>query len=148
MKISVTAETVVNDIAKAITSENKETMQGVKRPNDASFPVVEILDGALFTTSLNVAKVYGKRHDHVIRDIKAVMADCPPEFNLPNFGEISYTDSSGRTYPAYRLSRDGRLPAIIETGKDNGNGASQEAFYRLLWPTKKTGLLRNQKPKK
>ena len=41
MKIGVTAEYVLNDVAKVITSERKETMQGIKRPKDASFPVVE-----------------------------------------------------------------------------------------------------------
>ncbi|MGX7950765.1 Rha family transcriptional regulator [Oleidesulfovibrio alaskensis] len=36
------------------------------------------------TTSLKVAEVFGKRHDHVIRDIRTLIAK-----GVPNFGESS-----------------------------------------------------------
>ena len=35
--------------------------------------------------SLFVAKFFGKRHDHVLRDIENL--DCSKEFRLTNFGE-------------------------------------------------------------
>lgn len=76
-------------------------------------PIIETVNGKLWTTSLNVADVYGKRHDNVLHDIKAVMNDCPPETNLLNFQEIKYTDSRGRSYPAYRISRDGLMLLVM-----------------------------------
>ena len=111
-------------------------------------PIVEFLNDNLYTTSLNVARVFGKAHKDVLRKIERAKRNLSKSFNERNFAPVDYIDPKGERRPMYRLTRDGRLPAIIETGKDNGNGASQEAFYRLLWLTKKTGLLRNQKPKK
>lgn len=44
-----------------------------------------------------VAEAFGKRHDHVIRDIREVMAKCTESFTAPNFGLSEYTDSTGRS---------------------------------------------------
>ena len=48
-------------------------------------------------TSQQVAEAFGKRHDHVIRDIREVMAKCTESFTAPNFGVSEYTDSTGRS---------------------------------------------------
>lgn len=60
-------------------------------------------------TSLQVAEAFGKRHDHVIRDIREVMAKCTKSFTAPNFGVSEYTDSTGRKLPLYLLSKDGLM---------------------------------------
>lgn len=60
--------------------------------------------------SLMVAQVFGKRHDHVVRDIAKITdpkSGLSKEFVLPNFGEISYKDSHGRKQKAYNMTRDG-----------------------------------------
>lgn len=57
------------------------------------------------TTSLIIAEIFGKRHDHVIRDIEQL--SCSNNFRLPNFGEIEYTDSKSRNYKAYEITKDG-----------------------------------------
>lgn len=44
--------------------------------------------GDSVTTSLIVAEIFGKRHDHVLRDIQSL--ECSIEFRVPNFGESSY----------------------------------------------------------
>lgn len=56
-------------------------------------------------TSLDVAETFGKRHDHVLRDIKEL--GCSDEFRLPNFGETFYTDSQGRSQKMIVMTRDG-----------------------------------------
>lgn len=56
-------------------------------------------------TSLDVAETFGKRHDHVLRDIREL--DCSKEFNLSNFGEIKYKDSKNREQTAIVMTRDG-----------------------------------------
>lgn len=54
-------------------------------------------DGQLVTTSLNVAEVTGKRHDHVVRDIEKLIEKISnrlnskpvdKESNRPNFGDV------------------------------------------------------------
>lgn len=65
------------------------------------------LDGsAIYTDSRKVAAAYGKRHDHVLRDIRALIAVIG---HGPNFGAISLPDAYGRMKPAYRMTRDGFL---------------------------------------
>lgn len=61
-------------------------------------------------SSLLVAKIFGKRHDAVLRDIGRIIAPesgVSAEFNLHNFVEITYKDSRGRKQPAYAITCDG-----------------------------------------
>ena len=60
-------------------------------------------------TSLQVAEAFGKRHDHVIRDIRETSAKCSESFNAPNFGLVDYMDAKGETRPMYLLSKDGLM---------------------------------------
>ncbi len=84
----------------------------------------------IFCTSLDVAKVFGKRHDHVLRDIENILNDLREigtSYELPNFGEvvrISKTTNPkngklvNRKIPMYNLTRDGfSLLAMGFTGK-------------------------------
>lgn len=50
----------------------------IKKINKEERPVV---------SSLDVARTFGKRHDHVVRDIRALLA--VEDFNIPNFGEVN-----------------------------------------------------------
>lgn len=68
------------------------------------------------TTSLKVTEVFGKRHDHIMRDINNLKKD------LPNFGEMflegTEPDSYGRDRKVYYMNRDGfTLLAMGFTGK-------------------------------
>ena len=72
--------------------------------------------GTVHASSRDVAAFFGKRHDHVLRDIKALIENAPT--TAPNFGASSYTDSTGRSLPAYEMTRDGfTLLAMGFTGK-------------------------------
>lgn len=68
---------------------------------------VVILDRgrSLWTTSLDVAEKFGKRHDNVLRDIQNL--ECSKEFARLNFEEIFYQDSYGRNQVGYEMTRDG-----------------------------------------
>lgn len=61
--------------------------------------------GDNITTSLIIAETFGKRHDHVLRDIQELT--CSKEFSLSNFGESEYTNDRGKTYPMYEITKDG-----------------------------------------
>lgn len=71
--------------------------------------LVEIMkvgkDERAAVTSLDVAETFGKAHDKVMRDIREL--GCSQEFNIANFGDISYTDTMGRKQKAYVMTRDG-----------------------------------------
>ncbi|AFR99962.1 phage regulatory protein/antirepressor Ant [Lentilactobacillus buchneri] len=84
------------------------------------------------TSSLQVAETFGKRHDHVLRDIEHFRKD------LPNFGEmfveVNVPDSYGRDRKAYYLNRDGfTLLAMGFTGKEALNFKLQyiRAFNKM-----------------
>jgi len=80
-------------------------------------PDVSIINGVPKTTSLAVADLFSKRHDHVLRDIQSL--DIPKDFSLSNFGESNYTTERGRTYPMYTMTKDGfTLLAMGYTGKE------------------------------
>lgn len=55
--------------------------------------------------SLMVAKMFEKRHDNVLQDIRNT--DCSQEFRLLNFQESSYINEQGKKQPCYNMTRDG-----------------------------------------
>ena len=57
-----------------------------------------------------VAEAFEKRHCDVLRDIKNILgtdSEKVAEFNLRNFAQMSYTDSVGRKYPCFAMTREG-----------------------------------------
>lgn len=81
-------------------------------------PSVSLIEGRPATTSLDIAEHFGKRHDHVVRSIKDLMANCPETFTAPNFGVSEYTDETGRTLPMFTVYFDGFMLLVMGyTGK-------------------------------
>ena len=77
-------------------------------------PVVTMKDGRAIADSRDVAATFGKRHDHVLRDIRELIGK-----GVPNFGETYFVnEQNGQTYPAYEMDRDGfSLLAMGFTGE-------------------------------
>lgn len=73
-------------------------------------PVVDVVDGVATVESTNIAEVFEKRHDHVLRDIENILISLPSE-RRDNFIEIQLDriNNFGATVQskAYRLTRDG-----------------------------------------
>lgn len=68
------------------------------------------------TTSRQVAEVFGKRHDDVLRKIQGLK--CSEEFTARNFAVSEYADSTGRNLPEYLMTKDGFVfLALGFTGK-------------------------------
>ena len=81
-------------------------------------PTVSIYEGRPAVDSLQVAKFFGKRHDHVVRSIKDLIDKCPESFTAPNFGVSEYADETGRKLPMFLLYRDGFMLLVMGyTGK-------------------------------
>lgn len=76
-------------------------------------------NGALWAESREVAEMVGKRHDHLVRDIRGYIAVLSTDPNFggsntkPNFGpsdfflESNYMDTTGRTLPCFLISKKG-----------------------------------------
>lgn len=84
--------------------------------------VLSVVDGKPTTTSLDIARHFGRRHDNVMDTIRALIAQLPAD-HLLNFQEtvIQRANPSGGEpidSPAYRITRDGfTLLAMGFTGK-------------------------------
>lgn len=59
----------------------------------------------VMANSLMVAKMFGKDHNKVLRDIREL--DCSEEFRLSNFGQSSYKNEQGKKQPCFNMTRDG-----------------------------------------
>lgn len=57
----------------------------------------------LTMSSLEIAELTGKRHDHVMRDIRNMLEEL--EINAPKFGGV-YTDSKGEKRPCFHLPKN------------------------------------------
>ncbi len=66
---------------------------------------VTLMNGQPRTNSLILAKIFGKRHDNILRSIESL--DVPKEFIALNFEGNSYFDSIGRQLPMISMTRDG-----------------------------------------
>lgn len=62
-------------------------------------------------SSLDVAKMFGKEHYNVTRDIENL--DCSKEFNALNFEVVKYKDSKGEKRKAYNMTRDGFIFLVM-----------------------------------
>ncbi len=76
-----------------------------KAATNISSELIKIKQGKTITTSLEVAWVFGKRHDNVLRDIKNL--GCSEEFSLLNFEESSYINEQNKEQPMVEMTRDG-----------------------------------------
>lgn len=56
-------------------------------------------------TSIEIAELTGKRHDHVMRDIRRMMLELAGPKNGGSDFESYYKDVTGRRLPCYRLER-------------------------------------------
>lgn len=56
--------------------------------------------------SVDVARHFGLKHCHVMRDIKNLTSKTPELFNGSNFGSVTYRDEKGEERPCYLLTRD------------------------------------------
>lgn len=84
----------------------------------ASGPSVSLIDNRPATTSLDIAKFFGKDHGKVIRDIRNLLESCPTDFTEANFGLSDFTDPTGRKLPMYTVFFDGFMLLVMGyTGK-------------------------------
>jgi len=73
---------------------------------------VLVIDGQALANTLDIATMFGKRHDNVLQATRKLMADLPEEYRLLNFKETFETRTNPKggapiSSPAYNVTRDG-----------------------------------------
>lgn len=80
-------------------------------PTEHPSPLVTLINGRPATTSIEVAKFFGKRHDNIVRDIRNILSNCPETFRALNFEEtfreVEGPNGSTRKEAFFYLYRDG-----------------------------------------
>jgi len=86
-------------------------------------------DGRAFASSRQVAETFGKRHDHVLRDIReaeSTVNSFAPQFWGTNFTEHTYADR-GKRYPEFLMTKNGF--SYIVTGFTGKKAAQFKVAY-------------------
>ena len=112
--------------------------QATLLPSEHFSPSVSLHFGRPATTSLEVAKFFGKRHDNICRDIRGLIESTPENFRVLNFEETFRTipgpNNSERQETYFILYRDGFMLLVMGyTGKKalGMKLAYIEAFNRM-----------------
>ena len=81
--------------------------------------ILSTQNGEPVASSRQIAESFGKDHNHVMRDIKALEKGVSKNGQTPMFFKTEYThEQNGQTYPMYLMNRDGfTLLAMGFTGK-------------------------------
>lgn len=74
---------------------------------------VQIKGNQVFTSSETVAKVFGKYHKNVLRDIREILEAGDDEFNRLNFELVEYIDKKGEKRPYFELTKDGFMLLVM-----------------------------------
>lgn len=78
-------------------------------------PIVEQVGGKVYTTSYEVARYFGKRHDNVVRDIEKLIKKRPElrDLNFEETFEIKQIGTVTRRLSYYRIDKDGFVLLVM-----------------------------------
>lgn len=65
-------------------------------------------------TSREISDLTGKRHDHVMRDIRAMLVELHGDGGVPSFGDTHVDPQNGQSYPIFKLPK--RESLILVSG--------------------------------
>lgn len=65
-------------------------------------------------TSLDIAEVTGKNHQHVMRDIRKEITELGDEVGQSIFGQSTYTNSQNREMPCYTFGKQGAMQLALK----------------------------------
>ena len=86
-----------------------------------------------YVSSRDIATMFNKRHDHVLRDIRALR--CSPAFYERNFGEsyeVALMPNGGiRRYPVYNITRDGFMLLVMGFTGRKASNIKQEIIQKF-----------------
>jgi Rha family phage regulatory protein len=93
-------------------------------------------NGKVITTSMKIARYFGKAHKNVLRTIKRLESDCSPDFNRLNFEPVEYIDKKGEMRLMYNITKDGWMMLVMGfTGKRRPRLKSNTSPPLTGWPS-------------
>ena len=95
----------------------------------------------LVTDSRKVAAVHGKRHDNVVRMIRARVKEAG-EWGVLNFKETPYIGSNGETYSIFTMTKDGYAFLV---GKMTGKKAVEHQIAYIEAFNAMAAYIKNQR---
>ena len=101
-------------------------------------PNLKIVDGRPTTTSLDIARNFGKEHSKVLKSIRNL--ECSQRFSQANFGLAKYSDEQGKPRPMYRITRDGW--SILVMGFTGSKAMAWKEKYIAAFNAMEAELLR------
>lgn len=74
----------------------------------------QLMTNDIKMTSLDIAEITGKRHDHVMRDVRNEINALGEDLAAPIFGESSYRDKNNQERPCYTFGKDGAMQLALK----------------------------------
>lgn len=115
--------------------------------NEMTSPIVRQRGGTLFVTSLDVAEKFGKRHDNVLKAIRAIIAESDAlknesvkPFGLLNFKESSYLNDQSKRQPMFEMTRSGF--SVLAMGFTGKRALEWKIKYEAVFTTMEAVLAR------
>jgi len=72
-----------------------------------------LINNKISMTSRDIAELTGKRHDHVMRDIRLEI-EALGEIDAPIFGAVDYKDKKGEKRPMYSFGKKGAMQLALK----------------------------------
>lgn len=98
---------------------------------------VFVRDGEMWTDSLSVAEVFGKRHDDLLRVIRKIDVENQV-VGLRSFAESSYINSQGKEQPYFEMTESGFFALIGRFNNRREAGTSDYSLLKSLKPFHRT----------
>ena len=93
--------------------------------------ILSTQNGEPVASSRQIAESFGKDHNHVMRDIKALEEGVSKNGQTPMFYKTEYThEQNGQTYPMYLMNRDG-FTLLAKMAKVDGAVIKENTWYTL-----------------
>ncbi|MCC2249112.1 phage regulatory protein/antirepressor Ant [Virgibacillus sp. AGTR] len=74
----------------------------------------ELIKSDIKMTSLDIAEIVGKKHQHVMRDYRKEIKELEEEINQSIFGLVTYKDKKGEKRPCYTFGKDGAMQLALK----------------------------------
>ena len=100
-------------------------------------------DGKVVVSSRDIARVFEKRHDNVIRDIRNIIGN-DAKWGLLNFEESNYINEQNHIQPSYLMTRDGFTILVMGYNGDKAM-AFKKAYIAAFNEMERSLVPRNYK---
>ena len=74
----------------------------------------QLTETNILMTSLDIAELTGKKHQHVMRDIRNEIESLGEEIGQTIFGQSSYINSQNKEQPCYKFGKDGAMQLALK----------------------------------